>query len=225
MGKSEEVVLLNYWPSPYGMRAMIALAEKGVQYEYVSVDVVNNKTELLLQMNPVHKKVPVLIHNGSPVCESLVIVQYIDELWAADGKPVFLPSDPYQRAQARFWAHYIDEQIFEFGRKIWIKTGEEVEKGKKELVDSLKLMESQLGDKPYFGGEELGYVDIALVPYYSWFYTYEQFGNISIEAECPKLVEWAKRCMKKESVSKALPDPVKVHDFVVMLRKKFGVDS
>ncbi|CAI0409410.1 unnamed protein product [Linum tenue] len=182
MGKSEEVVLLNYWPSPYGMRAMIALAEKGVQYEYVSVDVVNNKTELLLQMNPVHKKVPVLIHNGSPVCESLVIVQYIDELWAADGKPVFLPSDPYQRAQARFWAHYIDE-------------------------------------------EELGYVDIALVPYYSWFYTYEQFGNISIEAECPKLVEWAKRCMKKESVSKALPDPVKVHDFVVMLRKKFGVDS
>ncbi|CAI0409757.1 unnamed protein product [Linum tenue] len=194
MGKSEEVVLLNYWPSPYGMRAMIALAEKGVQYEYVSVDVVNNKTELLLQMNPVHKKVPVLIHNGSPVCESLVIVQYIDE-------------------------------IFEFGRKIWIKTGEEVEKGKKELVDSLKLMESQLGDKPYFGGEELGYVDIALVPYYSWFYTYEQFGNISIEAECPKLVEWAKRCMKKESVSKALPDPVKVHDFVVMLRKKFGVDS
>ncbi|CAI0409406.1 unnamed protein product [Linum tenue] len=194
MGKSEEVVLLNYWPSPYGMRAMIALAEKGVQYEYVSVDVVNNKTELLLQMNPVHKKVPVLIHNGSPVCESLVIVQYIDE-------------------------------IFEFGRKIWIKTGEEVENGKKELVDSLKLMESQLGDKPYFGGEELGYVDIALVPYYSWFYTYEQFGNISIEAECPKLVEWAKRCMKKESVSKALPDPVKVHDFVVMLRKKFGVDS
>ena len=100
--------------------------------------------------------------------------------------------------------------------------GEEQEAGKKELLDALKLLEEQLGDKPYFGGDKLGYVDITLVPFYSWFKAYETFGNINIEKECPKLIAWAKRCLQKESVSKSLPDQQKVYEFVEERRKKFG---
>ena len=90
------------------MRVRIALAEKGLMYEY-SEENLWNKSPLLLEMNPVHKKVPVLIHNGKPICESLMIVQYIDEVWK-DKSPL-LPSDPYQRAQARFWADYVDKKV------------------------------------------------------------------------------------------------------------------
>ena len=59
--------------------------------------------------------------------------------------------------------------------------------------------------------------------YSCWFDAYESYGNFSIEAECPKLIAWTKRCLEKESVSSSLADPHKVHDFVAWLRKKFGI--
>ena len=109
---ADEVVLLDVWVSMFGMRVRIALAEKGVKYEYKEQDILMNKSDLLLKMNPVHKKIPVLIHNNNPVCESSIIVQYIDEVW--NDKNPLMPSDPYERAQARFWVDYIDKKVYIF---------------------------------------------------------------------------------------------------------------
>ncbi|KAJ8631428.1 hypothetical protein MRB53_024751 [Persea americana] len=104
---AEEVVVLGTWASPSVMRVTIALLEKGVEYGYEEEDLVN-KSQLPLKSNPVHKKVPVLIHNGRPICESLIIVQYIEETWTK--RSPLLPGDPYERADARFWADYIDKK-------------------------------------------------------------------------------------------------------------------
>ncbi|KAM7251522.1 hypothetical protein ACFE04_023405 [Oxalis oulophora] len=219
--KTEEVILLDFWPSGFGMRARIALAEKQVKYEYREEDIFN-KNDFLLQMNPVHKKIPVLVHNGKPVCESLIIVEYIDQVWN-ETSPL-LPSDPYERAQARFWADYIDKKLYEPGKRIGFTKGEEHEQGKKDYIEILKTLEGQLGNKSYFGGESFGFVDIALIPFYCWFHTNEIFGNIKIESECPKLIAWAKRCMEKESVAKSLPDENKIYEYACFLRKKFGIE-
>ncbi|XP_059662818.1 probable glutathione S-transferase [Cornus florida] len=216
---SNEVVLLNFWPSMFGLRVRIALAEKGINHEYKEEDLLNlNKSSLLLQMNPIHKKIPVLIHNGKPVCESLIVVQYIDEVW--NDKSPLLPSDPYQRAQARFWGDYIDKKMQSGGWKTWRLKGEEQEVAKTEFIETLKVLEAELGDKPYFGGENFGYVDVALVPFYCWFHVYETFGKFSIDAECPKLMAWAKRCIQKESVSNSLPSQQKVYDFALQVKKR-----
>ena len=102
--------------------------------------------------------------------------------------------------------------------------GEEKEAAKKEFIEALKLLEEQLGDKTYFGGDNLGFVDLALVPFYAWFKAYETFGNLNMESECPKFIAWAKRCLQKESVSKSLPDLDKVYGFIVEMRKKIGVE-
>nr|XP_027073376.1 probable glutathione S-transferase parC [Coffea arabica] len=173
-------------------------------------------------MNPIHKKVPVLIHNGKLICESLIALQYINEVW--HDKSPLLPSDPYKRAQARFWADLVDQKVHTLGRKTWAAKGEELEAAKKEFIEALKVLEGELGDKPYFGGEEFGYVDVALIPFYSWFHAYETCGNFKIGAQCPKFVAWAKRCMQRESVSKSLADPEKVYDFVLILKKYCGVE-
>ncbi|XP_031257010.1 probable glutathione S-transferase [Pistacia vera] len=218
---ADEVILLDFWPSMFGIRVRVALAEKGIKYELKEEDL-RNKSDLLLQMNPVYKKIPVLIHNGKPICESSIIVQYIDEVWK--DKASLLPSDPYRRAQASFWVDYIEKKVFDAGRRTWYTSGEQQEAAKKEFIEIIKLLQEQLGDKPYFGGETLGYVDVCLIPYYCWFYTYETMGKFSLEAECPKFIAWAKRCMQIESISKTLPDEKKVFGFCLELRKKFGLE-
>ena len=116
----DELVLLDFWPSPFGMRVRIALAEKGIKYEEKDENLVE-KSSLLLEMNPVHKSIPVLVHNGKPICESINILQYIDEVWN-ENSPL-LPSDPSERAQARFWADFIDKKVFFFSRQIYLHFG------------------------------------------------------------------------------------------------------
>ena len=105
------VVLLSVWSSMFGNRARIALEEKKVDYVYREEDL-GNKSAALLRLNPVYKKIPVLVHDGRPICESLVILQYIDEVWeGGPTSPRLLPSDPFARANARFWADFIDHMV------------------------------------------------------------------------------------------------------------------
>lgn len=111
-------------------------------------------------------------------------------------------------------------QIYSIGKLVWGATGEIQEAAKKELVECFKLLEGELGEKPYFGGEKFGFTDVSLIPFYSWFYALETCGNLSMITECPKLVSWAKRCMERESVSKSLPDQYKVYCFLMELKKK-----
>lgn len=90
---------------------------------------------------------------------------------------------------------------------------------KKEFIDLLKILEVQIGEKSYMIGESFGYADIALVPFSILFYALNKIGNMSIEKECPKLMEWVQRCTERESVYKTLPDPVKFYDLVLEKNK------
>ncbi|KAH8511475.1 hypothetical protein H0E87_008878 [Populus deltoides] len=192
----EDLLLLDFWVSPFCMRVKIALAEKGLNYESKEEDLFGGKSELLLKSNPVYQKVPVLIHNACA----------------------------YGRSQARFWADYIDKKLFDATCTVWRSTGEAVEVAKKDFIEVLKVLEEALGEKTFFGGETFGFVDIVAIPMASWFYASEKFGNFTVEAECPKLSAWIKRSMQRESVAKVLPDPEKVYDFVVMFRKMQGIE-
>ena len=115
-------------------------------------------------------------------------------------------------------------QFYYFSTKLWTTKGEELEESKKEFIETIKILEGELGDKPYFGGETFGFVDLSFIPFYSWFIAYEIFGNINIEAKCPKIIAWAKRCLQKETLAKSLPDQNKVYELVVHLRKRDGFE-
>ncbi|KAL0342639.1 UNVERIFIED_CONTAM: Glutathione S-transferase U10 [Sesamum calycinum] len=115
MAEENKVVLHGLWSSTNVKRVELALKIKGIPSAYVEEDVLN-KGPLLLKYNPVHKKVPVLGHNGKPNVESLVILEYVDEMWRNESR--LLPQDPYERARTRFWAGYVQQGL---GRVFGIK--------------------------------------------------------------------------------------------------------
>lgn len=103
----ETVKVHGLWSSPYHLRVIWALNHKNIPYEYIEEDL-NNKSPLVLHYNPVYKKIPVLVHNSKPICESSVILEYIEDVWPHNP---LLPKDPCARANARLWIKFIDEKV------------------------------------------------------------------------------------------------------------------
>uniref|UniRef100_A0A0E0KNR6 Glutathione S-transferase n=1 Tax=Oryza punctata TaxID=4537 RepID=A0A0E0KNR6_ORYPU len=71
------------------------------------------KSDLLLATNPIHGKIPVLLHTRKPICSS------------SSYDP---PVDPYARAVTRFWAAYVDDELL--SEWMGIYNGEKTEEEK-----------------------------------------------------------------------------------------------
>lgn len=114
--------------------------------------------------------------------------------------------------------------MFDAGSQIWRSQGDEQEVAKKNFIEILQQLEEALGNKKFFAGDVFGFVDILLIPITSWFLTYEKIGSFKVEDRVPKLSAWIKRTKQRETVAKALPDPEKVYEFIVGMRKQLGIE-
>ncbi|CAN6312124.1 unnamed protein product [Urochloa humidicola] len=220
MAGDGQLKLLGLWTSPFVIRARLALNLKGLTYEYVEEDM-KNKSPLLLASNPVHKKVPVLIHDGKPVSESQVILHYVDEVFAAAG-PSLLPADPYERATARFWAAYVDDKIGAAWRTMLFASDiDEKVNGATQAVAVLETLEGAFKDcskgKDYFGGDSAGYMDVVLGGFLGWFNVFEKMIGVQVldAARTPLLAAWAERFSGGEAAEGILLQDVdKVLEFL-----------
>ncbi|XP_058193337.1 glutathione S-transferase U18-like [Rhododendron vialii] len=214
------IKVLGSVPSPYVNRVQIALNLKSVDYEFLQ-EQVGSKSELLLKSNPVHKKIPVLIHGEKPICQSLIIVQYIDEVWS-DG-PSILPSDPYDRAVARFWAAYLDDKWWPTIMVLRNAVGEEAQAPALEkVIEGLMPLEDAFAKcskgKDFFGGDTIGYLDIAFGSFLGWISGIEVIANVKMldETKTPGLFEWAKMFRSNAAVKDIIP---KTEVFVKVIKK------
>ena len=93
--------------STCSQKVRICLAEKsldwvGHEMRFSSGD---HLTPDYLLLNP-NGVVPTLIHDGEPLIESSVIVEYLDEIFP---EPSLAPREPLARARLRVWMRYMEE--------------------------------------------------------------------------------------------------------------------
>ncbi|XP_074289084.1 putative glutathione S-transferase [Silene latifolia] len=218
----QEVKVYGVWGSPFSRRVEIALKMKGVEYEFIEEDL-NNKSEQLLMYNPVHKKIPVLVHNGKPVVESSLIMEYIDETWKENAVQL-LPTDPYKRAQVRFWSKFIDDKIMASVGAALLSQGEDVQKAKEEMEEVLQVLESEIIKKELFGGDKVSFLDIIGLFVAYWVPIVQQLlGNYVLTRDkFPGIYEWADQLLDDTFIKENLPHKDKL---IPLLRTRFGVQS
>ncbi|PHT66736.1 hypothetical protein T459_31161 [Capsicum annuum] len=175
----------------------------------------SEKSSLLMKYNPIHKKVPVLIHGDKTICESMVIVEYIDDTWQLNP---LLSTDPYYRAMARFWVTYIEEKSNSTWN-VFCNIGEEQQNAIKESLEMFKTIEENaLGENnKLFGGENIGIVDIAFGGYAHWLEIIEEIVGVKLldPHNFPKLNKWIKNFKQVQAIKDNLPN----HDEMLVYMK------
>ena len=97
---TEKLTLISHHLCPYVQRAAIALAEKGVPFERINIDLAD-KPDWFLELSPLGK-VPVLKVGDRVIFESAVILEYLEE---TQPNPLH-PADPLARAEHRAWIEF-----------------------------------------------------------------------------------------------------------------------
>ncbi len=91
--------LYGYFRSSAAYRARIALALKGIAYDYVPVNLrAGGQSETQYRkLNP-QRLVPTLVDGGQAIAQSLAIIEYLEE---THPEPALLPAKPAERARVR----------------------------------------------------------------------------------------------------------------------------
>ena len=175
---------------PYCARVRIALAEKGIEYETVEVDL-DDRPAWIYEKNPLGR-VPVLEEDTFVLAESAVIDEYLDDRYP---DPPLWPADPADRALGRMLVFRFDE----LSRPYYaVRRGED--DARERLDGALATLDAVLQEQEFLSGREFGLADIAYVP---WILRARDRMEVDLE-RFPALAEWVGRLEQRSSIAAEL---------------------
>src|SRR5438034_7293764 len=140
---------------PYCARVRIALAEKGVEYETVEIDL-DDRPSWIYEKNPLGR-VPVLEEDAFVLPESAVINEYLEERYP---EPPLWPADAAERALGRLLVFRFDQLS-----KPYYALRREEDGARQRLDAELAKLNAALDGRPYRSGRAYGLADIAYLPW------------------------------------------------------------
>jgi glutathione S-transferase len=172
---------------PYCARVRIVLAEKGLEYETVAVDL-DDRPAWIYEKNPLGR-VPVLEEDTFVLAESAVIDEYLDERYP---EPSLWPADPAERALGRMLVFRFDELSKPYYA---LRRGDD---GASERLDTaLGTLAGLLQRQQFLSGREFGLADVAYVP---WILRARDRMDVDVE-RFPAVSEWVSRLEQRPSIA------------------------
>lgn len=233
---------LSAWFCPFAHRATLALEhhQGRVDYEWVEAlgwerrDDEKNvtgaghewwyhwKADELKRTSPgalVPTLVPIDATTGQPdesksVFESIVTIEYIDQVSGATGKDRLISQDPFWYARGRYWADKVNRDCCSTYYGVLVRKEESERKDHfQELVKGLTNFSKQLktsSGPTFLPDAQLSNVDLTLIPWAFRYYVFEEYRGVDYKIPQTKELEpyheWYDHVMNLDSVKRTLPD-------------------
>jgi maleylacetoacetate isomerase/maleylpyruvate isomerase len=167
------VILYSYWRSSAAYRVRLALALKGVAYEYRALDLRHGAQSAAdyLALNP-QGLVPMLVDGDMRLSQSLAIIDYLD---GAYPEPRLIPTEPQVRAKVQAAAltiacdvHPLNNlRVLRYLRKELSASQEAIDEWARHWIASgFEALERSCAKEPgpYLFGASPSLADVCLVP-------------------------------------------------------------
>lgn len=224
---------LYHWePNGACARVMIALKEKGLEFQsrYVDVFAFEQHRPEFLKLSETGET-PVLVRDGEAYTESSYICEYLDEAFP---QAPLMPKDPTGRWAARVWQKYVDDYLaasvsdlawnaygakageltaaagkvpVEERRQVWTRLAEglgrdQIDKAKERVRQAVETMEQDLSAHAWLAGPEFSLADIAVYAYAAYL---PKLAPEQVNPQAsPRTMDWLKRMGERPAVKAAL---------------------
>ena len=173
---------------PYAARVRIVLAEKGLAYETIAIDL-DDRPAWLYDKNSAGR-VPVIEEDGGFILsESLCIAEYLEERFP---QPRLLPADPAERALARLRMERFDD----LGSPYYAVRRGDPDAGAR-LDGALRKLDADLEAQPFLTGREYGLADVAYVP---WILRGQELFGLELDP-FPAVRGWLERLRERPAIA------------------------
>ncbi|MER9168750.1 glutathione S-transferase family protein [Mesorhizobium australicum] len=209
MEPADTLVLISHLLCPYVQRAAISLAEKGVPFERIDIDLAD-KPDWFKAISPLGK-VPLLRvrQNGDEtiIFESAVILEFLEETQA---NPLH-PADPYARARHRAWIEYGSAILNAIGRFYSAPSEAGFLAESSALSAMFDRIEAELPgglrSGRWFAGRRFSLVDAVYGPVFRYLDAFDRIGDFGILDGKPLVQAWRGELSDRPSIRQAVaPD-------------------
>jgi glutathione S-transferase len=192
-------------------RAAISLTENGVAFERTYIDLAN-KPDWFLAISPLGKT-PVLLVDGTPIFESVVILEYLEETQPN----ALLPEGALERARHCAWIEFGSAVLNDIAGFYLAPDDKALDAKALALRAKFARVEAELGRGPWFAGDRLSLVDVVFGPIFRYFDVFDGIGDFGVLTGMARVKSWRRELGCRTSVKTAVTDgyPSLLRDFII----------